>query len=458
MASRTEGIALLSMYNDEEEEDDVIEEKQQQTPPAHEAVASEYPDSTWAAAPEDASEVVDLAASPGPAPASVPSASPAIVESDFNTRPIRSPTPLRPSPSPTRQTSLSQTLLPPPPATRPAPLASATYVSDLPGPTRGKAGALGIVDYGHDEMAMSPEAEEEMVNTDFDMKEDEFLDIDGSGEEYTSTPNQQRSPLPEMLDASMSGTNVAGDSAAMDLDTSNVEIEVDVTTELKVDPLSKFLPPPPTDNCPKELQEKINKFLALKRAGKSFNSELRSLKAYRNPDFLQHAVTYQEIHQTGTCFSKDVFNAEGYDRSDYYDAIESDMKRELERKEQERKRSPKVDFISGGIQPAIGAPGVKGSSQVPGLAISTTTGIGQQLASTSTDITAKESRQNKKSKWDKVDTDLKNPLQLGGSDTASAATILTATNSGGGYTAFAQQKRREAEDKRSSDRKHERRS
>jgi hypothetical protein len=69
------------------------------------------------------------------------------------------------------------------------------------------------------------------------------------------------------------------------------------------------------------LQQKINKFLAYKRAGKSFNAEVRNRKDYRNPDFLQHAVRYQEIDQIGTCFSKDVFDPYGYDKGDYYDEI-----------------------------------------------------------------------------------------------------------------------------------------
>jgi hypothetical protein len=69
------------------------------------------------------------------------------------------------------------------------------------------------------------------------------------------------------------------------------------------------------------LQQKINKFLAYQRAGKSFNAEVRNRKDYRNPDFLQHAVRYQEIEQIGTCFSKDVFDPYGYDKSDYYGEI-----------------------------------------------------------------------------------------------------------------------------------------
>lgn len=69
------------------------------------------------------------------------------------------------------------------------------------------------------------------------------------------------------------------------------------------------------------LQRKIDKFLALKKIGKSFNAEVRNRKDYRNPDFLLHAVRYQDIDQIGSCFSKDVFDPHGYDKSDYYDEI-----------------------------------------------------------------------------------------------------------------------------------------
>lgn len=55
--------------------------------------------------------------------------------------------------------------------------------------------------------------------------------------------------------------------------------------------------------------------------GKSFNNEVRNRKEYRNPDFLLHAVSYQDIDQTGSCFSKDVFDPNGYDPSDFCDAI-----------------------------------------------------------------------------------------------------------------------------------------
>ncbi|KAI3510567.1 hypothetical protein L1887_17668 [Cichorium endivia] len=73
----------------------------------------------------------------------------------------------------------------------------------------------------------------------------------------------------------------------------------------EINPLNKFLPSPPTTRCCDELQEKLIKFRMLKKKrGRSFNSEVRNRKEYRNPDFLTQAVTYQNIDEIGTCFIK----------------------------------------------------------------------------------------------------------------------------------------------------------
>lgn len=45
--------------------------------------------------------------------------------------------------------------------------------------------------------------------------------------------------------------------------------------------------------------------------------------------------------------------------------VEAEIKREQERKEQERKRSPRVDFVPGGIQTPVVIPILK-TSAIPG--------------------------------------------------------------------------------------------
>ncbi|KAF3651555.1 putative nucleobase-ascorbate transporter 2-like [Capsicum annuum] len=175
-----------------------------------------------------------------------------------------------------------------------------------------------------------------------------------------------------------------------------------------------------------QIQDKFKKFLDLKKTGRSFNAEVRNKKAYRNPDFLLHAVTYHDIDQIGSCFSKDVFDPHGYDKSDFYDEIEADMRREMERREQERKRSPKVDFISGGTQSAVPTPKI--NLPIPGMAPAAAGALPPTA-----DVVTRDGRQNKKSKWDKVDGDRRDLVSAVGAHAA----LLSAANAGAGYTAFA---------------------
>ncbi|CAN1355835.1 hypothetical protein LINPERPRIM_LOCUS43839 [Linum perenne] len=264
---------------------------------------------------------------------------------------------------------------------------------------RSVKGSFTIVDYGHDEVAMSPEPEDAVP---------EHMSPGTSQALGTSQPIDPLEP-PQSEDLSNSISE-------------SEDVKVDESTDLpegKADPLDKFLPPPPKDKCPSELQ----------KIGRSFNAEVRNRKDYRNPDFLLHAVRYQE----------------------------ADLRRDRERREQELKRSPKVEFVAGGTQPGMVVPPSKFSMPIPVAA------SGLPPAPVSTEAGSRDGRQNKKSKWDKVDGDGRNPLPASGQDSlataaAAHAALLSATNAGAGYPAFVQQKRREAEERRSGDRKTDRRS
>ncbi|KAF9587720.1 hypothetical protein IFM89_004697 [Coptis chinensis] len=362
---------------------------------------------------------------------------------------------------------------------------------------RVKKRSLAIVDYGHDETAMSPEPEAEegeimsighvMVGEDIEAVNGMALQYPGGGRDppvssspinhdcfndtgvsskislfqmkihhYGShgnvqgktppatslTPNIQASSpqTSEQPEPSESDNGTRMTYIKMESETTVTEETIMVSVEIHndADPLENFLPPPPKTMCSEELQEKINKFLALKSRGKSFNAEVRNRKDYRNPDFLLHAVRYQEIDQIGSCFSKDVFDPHGYDKSDYYEAIDADIRRELERKEQERKRSQRLDFVVGAIHPGVVAPTQNINMQRP--AVPPVASTGSLSLPTTADSVARDSRQSKRSKWDKVDGDRKNPLHIGGQDAISAAAAQAAALSasvGAGYTAFA---------------------
>ncbi|CAI7804708.1 unnamed protein product [Closterium sp. NIES-53] len=69
-------------------------------------------------------------------------------------------------------------------------------------------------------------------------------------------------------------------------------------------------------------------------------------------------VKHEGIDEHGSCFSKDVFNPHGFDRLDYYDALVAEQRREMERKEQERRqKGGQIEFQRGGtVVQLIAAP------------------------------------------------------------------------------------------------------
>ncbi|XP_042513108.1 SAP30-binding protein-like [Macadamia integrifolia] len=428
MASKrkeSEGIALLSMYNDEDEDmDDVDEEEDNREDAINDDAVS--PDSAPEATPHNVQSQASL-----PTEDSTP-------KSDR----FASLTPQQP-----------QVLLKSPPFTSQPPPSSAPFLDAQ----RTRKGTLTIVDYAHDETAMSPEAEEgEIVSAGRVMFGEELQTANGDFQEKTpqgmvqTLTDTQTTPQPSDQPPTLqSDNNISINGSRVDSEVAVVEEAIMVSTDVPIDahPLEKFLPPPPKAKCSEQLQERINKFLAYKRAGKSFNAEVRNRKDYRNPDFLLHAVRYQDIDQLGSCFCKEVFDPHGYDKSDYYEELEADMRRELERKDQGLKKNQKLEFASGGTQPGTAPAGPKINVPIP---------------VTAADALARDGRQNKKSKWDKVDGDQRNHLLPGGQDSVSKvgahAALLSAANLGAGYTAFAQQRRKEAEEKKSSERKLDRKS
>ncbi|GAA0138328.1 DNA-binding transcription factor [Lithospermum erythrorhizon] len=191
------------------------------------------------------------------------------------------------------------------------------------------------------------------------------------------------------------------------------------------DPVINFLPPPPMEKCSEELQVEFENYLNLRRSGRSYNADIRKKKGYRNPDFLLHTVTYQDIDQIGSCFIKDVFDPHGYDESDFYDSLEADMTHEMETREQERKKSQKLDFISVGSRLGTVIPTPKLNLPIPAANLPRAAADG-----------SRDGRANKKSKWDKVDGEAKSRLPSGVQDAVSVV-LRNVTYAGSGYSAFA---------------------
>lgn len=169
MASRTEGIALLSVYNDEEEEEDEdeegekVEEKEEEGEGEGEGEGEEeagiggeekagYGGEGDLKVPEDGAALGPDSGSEKTPP--VPqSGTPSLQEEDSERKTLASPG----LPTPTRTPPWKLQAPPPTVASQnPAPQGS---ISDAVAVRRSSKRSLTIVDYAHDETAMSPDNE-----------------------------------------------------------------------------------------------------------------------------------------------------------------------------------------------------------------------------------------------------------------------------------------------------------
>eukprot|EP00250_Pteridium_aquilinum_P019158 c24322_g1_i1 orf=383-1747(-) len=448
---KAEGIALLSLYNDdgdeeddedEEDEDEGEEEQQEKQENQQEQEAQRHSPEQGEARIETVTEIVS-------------------VYTSSNTIEVSSRTQISPVAVVPSQEEDDLTQSP---------------VVERPG--NGTHGI--IVDYAHDEGALSPDAEEGEITTTgravfgvgMQVSNGFFQGVTPPNIVNTSRPENvqldEQSSLVKVATSQNSAATASPTTQSLDQEMSDAK-ELD-TRESDLDTLADFLPPPPAVKCSEELQKKFSKFLALKNAGRSFNEELRKSKGYRNPDFLQRAVKHQEIDQIGSCFSKEIFDPHGYDPSDFYDSLALEFRREQERKEQAKKQSQRIDFAHGGVQapqmPAVpdkGKPMLPLSTEQKGPTNTDPLAGSQGLTGASEAASKSDSaRVNKKSKWDKVDADTRVPPPMptvakSALAAASAHSALLTANAGGGYASFVLQKRKEAEERsRGSDRKSDR--
>ncbi|XP_028796510.1 uncharacterized protein LOC114751971 [Neltuma alba] len=108
------------------------------------------------------------------------------------------------------------------------------------------------------------------------------------------------------------------------------------------------------------------------------------------------------------------------------------MRCENNRKVQEKEQARKVEFASAGAQPGI-ITGVL-RINVPVAGYKATSAHGLPLMPPTAEATNRDGRLNKKSKWDKVDGDRKNPLPFVGQHSVSTGGVHAAIlSAAGGY-------------------------
>ena len=68
------------------------------------------------------------------------------------------------------------------------------------------------------------------------------------------------------------------------------------------------------------MQAKVESLMKAKmHSGLLVTAQLKKMKPYKNPDFLQKMVEFFGIDHIGSCYPKEVFDPHGFPKEDYYD-------------------------------------------------------------------------------------------------------------------------------------------
>eukprot|EP01112_Ceratiomyxa_fruticulosa_P002936 TRINITY_DN1333_c0_g2_i13.p1 TRINITY_DN1333_c0_g2~~TRINITY_DN1333_c0_g2_i13.p1 ORF type:complete len:290 (-),score=82.94 TRINITY_DN1333_c0_g2_i13:506-1375(-) len=100
-----------------------------------------------------------------------------------------------------------------------------------------------------------------------------------------------------------------------------------------------LLPPPSETEPSVELQDKLSNFFEKKRKGASINQSIRLERTFRNPNILGEILKFYGIDDRSSCYPKEVFDPDHYDKEDYYDSI-AETQKILEN----RRDSKRIDF------------------------------------------------------------------------------------------------------------------
>lgn len=113
-----------------------------------------------------------------------------------------------------------------------------------------------------------------------------------------------------------------------------------------IDADSIQLPPAPPGKCSKALQDKISALYdRMKKEGIDTNYEIQRLTSFRNPSIYEKLIQTYHIDEKGSNFKLDVFNPHIWGKDSYYDELDKAQKKDMERREKERKT--KIEFVSG---------------------------------------------------------------------------------------------------------------
>ncbi|PVD33831.1 hypothetical protein C0Q70_05092 [Pomacea canaliculata] len=114
----------------------------------------------------------------------------------------------------------------------------------------------------------------------------------------------------------------------------------------------------PASNSP----EKINEYYRRTKQGDvDPNKQIQRLTSFRNPSIYEKLIQQFKIDEKGSNFPLDLYNPHMWGKESFYDELDKAQKKDMERREKERKEKTKIEFISGTKKTAAPAPELSGA-------------------------------------------------------------------------------------------------
>jgi len=146
------------------------------------------------------------------------------------------------------------------------------------------------------------------------------------------------------------------------------------------------LPPEPTGQCSRDLQEKIEKMWRRKVDERiDFNYMIQNKKAFRNPSIYSKLILHLNIDELGTNFPPELYDGHLFGKESYYDELAKQQKVEMDRREKaaeanKKMGDQKVKEALQGIQQRKSKWDQGGGVGAPGLATLASVGLSSSLA------------------------------------------------------------------------------
>uniref|UniRef100_A0A6V7KW70 SAP30-binding protein n=1 Tax=Bracon brevicornis TaxID=1563983 RepID=A0A6V7KW70_9HYME len=154
-----------------------------------------------------------------------------------------------------------------------------------------------------------------------------------------------------------------------------------------------LIPPEPTGQCPKELQDKIAVLHKKMQAGLDMNCVIERRKDFRNPSIYEKLIQFCGINELGTNYPPEQFDPFKWGKESYYDELAKEQESSMEKLM--KKSKTKAEVITGTAKRPSAAAIIQEAKRKIGKWDQITTTVNQPIKTT---VTTTQASSDKKCK------------------------------------------------------------